>query len=141
MNAVMPSQIELRIPRSCEFVRVARKTAGALAHGLQFTLHEVADIELAVSEACTNAVEHVSEQCPEILVRFSVEAEQLVMEVIDRGPGFDPTRPPESSLEDEDGVGGLGLLVIRALMDELEIKCGPDEGGTRVRMVKYRKKL
>jgi anti-sigma regulatory factor (Ser/Thr protein kinase) len=137
MKAVVPSQVELRIPRSCEFVRVARKTAAALAHQLDFTIHDVADIELAVSEACTNAVEHVaSEECREILVRFSVNPGQLVMEVVDQGPGFDPAQPAAPE-EDEEGFGGLGLLVIRALMDELDVTCDA-ETGTCVRMVKYR---
>jgi len=71
MKDEVPSQVELRIPRSCEFVRVARKTAGALAHQLRFTLPDVQDIELAVGEACTNAVEHVGEHCPDILLLFS----------------------------------------------------------------------
>jgi serine/threonine-protein kinase RsbW len=137
MKAVVPSQVELRIPRSCEFVRVARKTAGALAHQLRFTLPDVQDIELAVGEACTNAIEHVGEQCPEILLLFSLHEEQLVMEVIDNGPGFDPAQVFPANVEDET-IGGLGLLVIRSLMDELEIKCDPEAGGTRVRMVKYR---
>jgi anti-sigma regulatory factor (Ser/Thr protein kinase) len=137
MKAVVPSQVELTIPRSCEFVRVARKTAGALAHQLRFTLPDVYDIELAVGEACTNAIEHVGEQCPEILLRFSLHEEQLVMEVIDNGPGFDPTQVSPANVEDET-IGGLGLLVIRSLMDELEIECDPKAGGTRVRMVKYR---
>ena len=138
MKAETPSQVELRIPRCCEFVRVARKTAGAIAHQLSFTIHDVADIELAVGEACTNAVEHVrSESCKEILIRFSVEARQLVMEVIDQGPGFDPAQPVDAAAEEE-GIGGLGLLVVRSLMDELEIKCDA-EAGTQVRMVKYRR--
>jgi len=137
MNAVTPSQVELRIPRSCEFVRVARKTAAVLAHQLEFTIHDVADIELAVSEACTNAVEHVGEHCPEIVVRFSVQPEQLVMEVIDRGAGFDPAQLGETDA-DLECAGGLGLLVIRSLMDELDIKCDA-ASGTCVRMVKYRK--
>ena len=139
MRAVAPVQVELRIPRSCEFVRVARKTAAALAHQLEFTIHDVADIELAVSEACTNAVEHVpGQECREILVRFSADATQLVMEVVDQGPGFDPAEAAEAA-PTEEGLGGLGLLVIRSLMDDLEIKCDP-ETGTRVRMVKYRRR-
>lgn len=139
MKSVAPSQIELRIPRSCEFVRVARKTAAALAHQLGFTIDAVGDIELAVSEACTNAVEHVSdESCAEILLRLHVEEEQLVMEVIDRGPGFDPSQVDEGVVG-EDTVGGLGLLVIRSLMDELDITSDA-ETGTRVRMVKYIKR-
>jgi serine/threonine-protein kinase RsbW len=138
MKTVVPAQVELHIPRSCEFVRVARKTAGALAHQLQFTIHDVADIELAVSEACTNAVEHVSDdECSEVVVRFSADEEKLVMEVVDRGPGFDPSCV--SSAETADGgVGGLGLLVIRSLMDELDITCD-QKTGTCVRMTKYRK--
>ena len=139
MNVSVPVQVELRIPRSCEFVRVARKTAAALAHQLAFTIHDVADIELAVSEACTNAVEHVrGEECHEILLRFAVEPERLVMEVVDSGPGFDPSQTPDADLGEE-GVGGLGLLVIRAVVDELDIESDA-EVGTRVRMVKYRRK-
>jgi serine/threonine-protein kinase RsbW len=138
MKDVVPSQVELRIPRSCEFVRVARKTAGALAHQLRFTLPDVQDIELAVGEACTNAVEHVGEQCSEIRLVFSLHEEQFVTEVIDSGPGFDPTQVSPENVEHET-IGGLGLLVIRSLMDELEIECDPEAGGTRVRMVKYRK--
>jgi len=132
--------VELRIPRSCEFVRIARKTARALAHQLDFIITDAADIELAIGEACTNAVEHVGGNCPEIVVRFSSDAEQLVMEVIDQGQGFDPGRVPDPEVADEDSIGGLGLLVIRALMDELDITCNPDVGGTCVRMVKYRTK-
>jgi len=59
------------------------------------------------------------------------------MEVIDNGPGFDPAQVSSADV-DEEVVGGLGLLVIRSLMDELEITCDPKAGGTRVRMVKYR---
>ncbi len=140
MNAVVPSQVELRIPRSCEFVRIARKTARALAHQLDFIITDAADIELAIGEACTNAVEHVGEDCPEIVVRFSSDADQLVMEVIDQGQGFDPDKVPGPNMVDEDSIGGLGLLVIRALVDELDITCNPDGGGTCVRMIKYRTK-
>lgn len=133
-----PSQMELRIPRSCEFVRVARKAAGALAHQLAFGLQDVWDVELAVSEACTNAIEHVpGESCEEILLRFVVEPERLVMEVVDRGPGFDPTQVDEGG-GDEDSPGGLGMLVIRGVMDDVEVECDPDTG-TCVRMVKCRK--
>jgi len=130
--------VELRIPRRCEFVRVARKTAGALAHQLNFTIHDVGDIELAVSEACTNAVEHIrDERCAEILLRLLVEPGQLVMEVIDTGPGFDPGKEVEAATGGE-GIGGLGLLVIRELMDEMDVRCDA-ASGTCVRMVKYRR--
>jgi serine/threonine-protein kinase RsbW len=133
-------RIELRIPRSCEFVRVARKTAGALAHQLQFNIHDVGDIELAIGEVCTNAVEHIRDEgCSEILLRFLGYAERLVMEVIDRGPGFDPAQVDQGGFDDRGDVGGLGLLVVRSIMDELDVKCECGAGAC-VRMVKYHKR-
>lgn len=130
-------EMELRIPRQADFVRVARKTAGTLAHQLSFTVLDARDIELAVGEACNNAIEHVpAESGEEILVRFAVEPDRLVVEVIDRGKGFDPAEV-EQGLPDGESVGGLGLIVIRSVMDEVEIRCDP-ETGTCVRMIKRR---
>ncbi len=134
MKATETADVELRIPRRPEFVRVARMAARAVAAQLDFTYDLIMDIELAVGEACTNSVEHVSlESCREVFTRFSAEPDRLVIEVIDHGQGFDPERPGG------EGGGGLGLDVIRGVMDEVYIECG-EGGGTRVRMVKYRPK-
>ena len=135
MERAVLAQVELRIPRQAEFVRVARLTACALAAQLDFTFDAVKDIELAVAEACTNAVEHVAEQGgQEILLRFTTHPEQLVVEVIDRGQGFDPEM---EFADDEERVGGLGLMVIQQVMDEVHIECSA-ETGTCVRMIKRR---
>ena len=129
------SVMELRIPRDAEFVRVARKTAATLAYQLSFTVVDARDIELAVGEACNNAIEHVpAESAEEILVRFAVEPDRLVVEVIDHGEGFDPEEV-EQGLPDGESVGGLGLTVIKSVMDEVEIRCDR-ETGTCVRMIK-----
>jgi serine/threonine-protein kinase RsbW len=147
MERAVLAQVELRIPRQAEFVRVARLAACALAHQLGFTLDIVEDIKLAVGEACTNAVEHALLQpsgpgsglAPagdDIIVRFLTHPDQLTVEVLDRGQGFDPDRA-EDLAPDEDTIGGLGLMVIRQIMDEVHIECRPDTG-TCVRMTKYR---
>jgi len=141
MKTSTPDQVEIRIPRRAEFVRVARMAACALASQLDFTYDIIKDIELAVGEACANAVEHVSDDaCDEILVRFSIDSTQLAVEVFDRGQGFDPARAAEAgavSMENWDDPGGLGLVVIREVMDELAVDCDPTSG-TCVRMVKRR---
>ena len=139
MKTRTPDQVEVRIPRRAEFVRVARMTACALACQLDFTYDVIKDIELAVGEACANAVEHVAEEgCDEITVRFSVSDDQLAVEVIDRGGGFDPDGiSAGATLEELDDPGGLGLVVIREVMDEMTVECDPSTG-TCVRMVKYR---
>jgi anti-sigma regulatory factor (Ser/Thr protein kinase) len=111
--------------------------ACALAAQLDFTYDVMKDVELAVGEACANAVEHVAgEGCDEVIVRFVIDAKQLAVEVIDRGEGFDPAMAVDEDKHWEH-PGGLGLVVIREVMDEMEIQCDP-ETGTCVRMIKYR---
>ncbi len=134
MNAVDVMQVELRIPRKPEFVRLARATAWALAAQLDFMVSHADDIKLAVGEACTNAVEHVpADQCEEVVVRFLVDPERLTVEVVDNGPGFtmaDAGEPGECE-------SGLGLVIIQSIMDEVDVVCDP-KTGTCVRMTKYR---
>jgi serine/threonine-protein kinase RsbW len=144
MKTTTPDQVEIRIPRRAEFVRVARMTACALASQLDFTYDVIKDIELAVGEACANAVEHVAdehmadEESNDVTIRFSVDDHQLAVEVIDRGQGFDPSQVgAEVRPEEWDDPGGLGLVVIREVMDEMTVACDASTG-TCVRMVKYR---
>ena len=130
-------QVELKIPRRAEFVRLARMTACAMAAQLDFTYDVMKDVELAVGEACTNAVEHVAdESCDEILVRFTIEGERLAVEVVDRGQSFDLSRVDSADAEEGD-VGGVGITIMRSVMDEVHIQCDP-KTGTCVRMIKYR---
>ncbi len=137
MKLAAPARVELTIPRRAEFVRLARMAACTLAAQLEFTYDVMKDIELAVAEACTNCVEHVAdESCNEVLVRFIVDGQQLAVEVIDRGQGFDPSATDEFAM-DGDRIGGLGLLVIREVMDEVDVTCDPGTG-TCVRMIKHR---
>jgi len=134
MNTLAASQIELRIPRRPEFVKLARCTAWTLAAQLEFVVSQADDIRLAVGEACTNAVEHVpADACEAILIRFLVAPESLTIEVVDDGPGFDASAPPDV----EDDIGGLGLVIIRSVMDDVDVVCDP-KTGTCVRMTKYR---
>ncbi|MFB3881033.1 MAG: ATP-binding protein [Armatimonadota bacterium] len=137
MRTKASDQIEIRIPRRAEFVRVARSAALAVASQMDFTYDIIKDIELVTGEACANAVEHVAdESCQDVLVRFSLCDESLTIEVIDRGQGFDAecVRRLEAG-GDWDDPRGFGLLVIRQLMDEVTIECDPVTG-TCVRMVK-----
>ncbi len=129
-------QVELKIPRRAEFVRLARMTACAVAAQLDFTYDVMKDVELAVGEACTNAVQHVAdESCDEILVRFTIDGERLAVEVVDRGQGFDLAAVEQEG--EEERIGGVGITIMRSVMDEVDIQCDP-KTGTCVRMIKYR---
>jgi serine/threonine-protein kinase RsbW len=136
MNAGIPCEMELRIPRRRDCVRVARMAALAIASEIGFNYDDMKDVELAVAEACANAVEHAGGgECGPVLIRFVLGPRNLTVEVIDRGPGFDPEQLEAEGSEDT--PGGLGILIIRSVMDEVEIRCDA-QAGTCVRMVKHR---
>jgi serine/threonine-protein kinase RsbW len=140
MMATGSDQIELRLPRRPEFVKMARTTALAVAADMDFNLDEIDDIKTAVGEACANAVEHVcADGCPEFRVIFFVSESDLVIEVRDSGQGFSiPEVEIELNLENISDPGGLGIFIIRQLMDDVQIECCP-ETGTCVRMKKQRR--
>jgi serine/threonine-protein kinase RsbW len=129
--------VELRIAAKAENIALARLALSGVASAVGASADVVADLKLAVSEACTNAVQHgaVEHAASEtgdgresrIVLRFTVEPGRLTVEIDDNGRGFAETRV------ESDGAG-LGLTIIRAVTDELTIESG--ERGSRVTFVK-----
>jgi len=96
----------------------------------------VADLKLAVTEACTNVIQHAygeADGTGTIVVRYTGEPGLVEVEVEDSGSGFEIAAPPDTT--EQNGAGnGMGLMIIRVLSDELEIS---DTGsGMRLRFVK-----
>ena len=124
--------VELRIPCKPEFVAIARLAIAAVAHRLSYSMDEIEDLKLAVAEACTNAIQHASES-PAIDIRCELTDDELSVRVRDFGRGEMPeirSRPL-----DEPRVGGLGVFLIRALMDDVTYDMRPGQG-TELVMVK-----
>lgn len=136
---IAPASVHLTIPNQPEFVSVARLTVAGVASRMAFGLDAVEDIKIAVGEACTNCIEHASLEergNTEIRIRCLMRPGALVIEVADEGQGFDPESVCVSADDLDPFAGcGLGLLVIRALMDEVELVSEPG-GGTLVRFTK-----
>jgi serine/threonine-protein kinase RsbW len=126
-----------RFPGEPASVPRIRNYVGAVAQKIGFCETGVRDILIAVSEAATNALKHGSPRGveDEISVHCHVEADRFIVEVTDRGRGFDPLTVPEPVVE-EMPEGGMGLYFMRTLMDEVSFAC--DCSGTTVRMVKCR---
>ncbi len=99
---------------------------------LRFTPRRAADLKLAVTEACTNAVQHAypdGSPPAEMVISFEASAEALIVSVLDAGRGIDGPSP-QSGL-------GLGLPIIAALADTVTIeKLRP---GTEIRMTFQRR--
>ena len=138
----MPATIELEIPARPEFVALARLVVSAMA-STDATLSDdqVDDLKIAVSEACTNAIEaHDSIATEErVLLKCWSDERGLRVSIEDRGPGFDPaTLPDHPPPTDPDRLKferGLGIPLIRALVDEVEIDSSV--AGTAVRLAMW----
>jgi serine/threonine-protein kinase RsbW len=86
-----------------------------------------ATVDICLTEALTNAIQHAHGSDPSVPVAFRLSAGdgRLTLEVFDTGPGFDPDRvvpPPLESLEEH----GRGLFIIRSSMETMTYARGPD---------------
>ena len=132
--------IELDLPPRPEIVSVARLVVGSLAMAdPSFDDERAADLRLAVSEACTNAVQaqqRARDESP-IQLRYRVWPGTIEVTVTDAGGGFDigeAQRPVDlTDPERLEYEGGLGIPLIRLLADEAEFRTL--EHGTQVVMV------
>jgi serine/threonine-protein kinase RsbW len=139
----MTEAVELAFPPSHEYLDLARMvvtTAAALDP--MFPDGRVSDLRLAVSEACTNAIEAQQrlERDDSVLVRCSLADDRVSVEVEDRGGGFTvdsiPHLPDATDPERLRHEHGLGIDLIRSVADEVVFEA-VDEG-TLVRLVVYR---
>ena len=118
--------VELRMDARPENLVLARLALGGVAARTDLGDDVVADLKLAVTEACTNAIEHAYAGDPganEIVVRFAIDDDALSVEVQDWGVGFDTEIEPSRDEELRDHAG-VGLMLIRSLTDELTIESG-----------------
>jgi serine/threonine-protein kinase RsbW len=118
--------VELRMDARPENLVLARLALGGVAARTPLGDDVVADLKLAVTEACTNAIEHAYAGNPganEIVVRFALDDDALAVEVQDWGVGFDTEIEPPRDEELRDRAG-VGLMLIRSLTDELTIESG-----------------
>ena len=95
------------------------------------------DLKLALTEACTNSVRHAYEEgrAGNVEILYELASDRLVIEVGDEGAGFELLESGNGSDGDLE-EGGLGIEIIRALADEVEIG-RRDKGGSRLRFVKF----
>jgi serine/threonine-protein kinase RsbW len=131
--------VELRLPNRPEFVAVARLTVAAIACRMHFDVVEIEDIKVAVSEACTNAMEHGCGAPGDEMVTICCEMAEtaLTIAVTDPGTGTEttPTVRTPGARTATLAERGLGMILIQALMDTVEVGPAPD-GGSQVRMTK-----
>jgi serine/threonine-protein kinase RsbW len=138
----MEKSLELSVPSRPEYIAVVRLVVSSLAMARRALADDrVDDLKLAVSEACTNAIEAnaaAGEGAP-VVVSCWEAPERFEVRVRDSGAGFDPNMLPEHpSVTDPERLNferGLGIPLIRSLVDDVHFDSGPS--GTSVAMTLY----
>lgn len=131
--------VRLRFPAKADYLLLARLALAGLARSLPVEQEVLADLKLAVTEACGNAVRHAYGAGEgSVGVAFVVAGDRLEMIVEDQGSGIElPPLDAEWAASGALPEGGMGMAIIRAIVDELEVRDGADGQGTVVHMTKY----
>ena len=131
------SVVRLTFPAKADYLLLARLALAGISRSVPVDEEVLADLKLAVTEACGNAVRHAydgGEGSVEIV--YTVAPDRIDMTVADRGAGLGDIDGPVE-LAGEPLEGGMGIAIIRAVVDELDVRDGHDGHGTVVRMTKY----
>ncbi len=135
-------EYKLRIPSQTDNLEIIRMFVRKVAEKVGFDEEEASKIELACDEACTNVIKHAyskgnKDKSLDIIVK--IDYQKFTIIVTDHGRGFDPKSIKMPDMKEylaELKVGGLGIYLMRTLMDEVDYDIKP---GVRnqVKMVKY----
>ena len=104
-------------------------------HICSYALNEVGvaeecleDISLALTEACTNVLDHVTEAGEAYEVHIGIDDERCTIRVKDTGPGFDFDARTNQPRVDGNAESGRGLELIRELVDRVRFTSVPEDG-------------
>ena len=128
--------VRLRVPARPEYIALARLALTGLAEFSPLSEEDIADLKLALTEAVSNSVRHAYAGGDGFVsIAYELSPTALEIEVVDDGAGFDPAvaAPLDG---DELSEGGLGIAIIRTIVDELEITSRPGVRGSRLRLTK-----
>ena len=129
--------MQLRLDSVISTVDAAELCAKGLAREGGYEEEQVDRLGMAVREAAANAVTHGNAYSTDKSVHFSVEMNdgRLVVKLRDEGEGFDPVEVPDpTSVENLLKASGRGLLMMRALVDEVDVR-NASPSGTEVVLV------
>jgi serine/threonine-protein kinase RsbW len=117
--------MELRFPSENRYLHMVHQLTKNLAESTGFEAVEAEQIALAVDEAATNVIQHAygGEPGHEIEVHFDPEGESLNIVIFHEGEALDSVPVPEFDLDKlvaEKRKGGLGLTIMRQMMDKVE---------------------
>lgn len=126
-----------------EFLDEIREFVGGVARAGGFGDRDVYNIQLATDEAASNIIEHAYEGISDGLLEIScgVNGSAITIVLVDHGESFDPSVVPTPDLKadlSERKIGGLGIFLMRKLMDEVRYEAEPRKNRNTLTMTKRR---
>ena len=140
----LEKSFELHVPSHSENLAMIRDFVGKIGEMAGLSETETMKLVLAVDEACANVVEHAYGMDPskEVTVRALLDAEKIQIEIVDTGNSFDPGGIRQLNLEElvaQRKNGGLGLRLIKSIMDDVHYQIIPGQKN-ELRMIKKLKR-
>ena len=132
----MADILKFTLPGKPEYVGTVRMALSHVASICGFDIEAIDDMKVAVSEACTNIIRHShnhSDYSYDVI--FERREKSLTITVMDFGVGFNTGEYIEP-VPGENSGSGMGIFIVRALMDEVDIQSEIGVG-TNIRMTKY----
>lgn len=126
-----------------EYLDEIREFVGDIARAGKFSDKDIYNIQLASDEAASNIIEHAYEGVSDGVLEISCGLKSGVLTIIlvDHGESFDPSEVPMPNLKadlSERKIGGLGLYLMRKLMDEVYYDADPQNNRNTLTLIKRR---
>ena len=134
----------VQFPAKFDFLDEIRDFVGDIARKGGFGSREVYNIQLATDEAASNIIEHAYEGVSDGIVELScgLQGNAIVIILVDHGEPFDPSEIPMPDLKadlSERKIGGLGIFLMRKLMDEVRYDSQPGKNSNTLTMIKRKR--
>ena len=134
----------IQFPAKFEYLDEIREFVGNIARAGGFGNKEIYNIQLATDEAASNIIEHAYEGIADGVLELSCgfKGTAMVIILIDHGEPFDPSEIPLPDLKadlSERKIGGLGIFLMRKLMDEVHYDSQPGKNSNTLTMIKQKR--
>ena len=134
----------VQFPAKFEFLDEIRDFVGDIARKGGFGSKEIYGIQLATDEAASNIIEHAYEHISDGVLELSCgfKGEEITVILVDHGEPFDPSEIPMPDLKadlSDRKIGGLGIFLMRKLMDEVHYDSQPSKNSDTLTMIKRKR--
>ena len=126
-----------------EYLDEIRDFVGDIARSGGFSDKDVYNIQLASDEAASNIIEHAYENIMDGVLEIScwLKDDAITIILVDHGESFDPSNVPAPNVKadlSERQIGGLGLYLMRKLMDEVHYEADAKNNRNTLTLIKHK---